>query len=308
MSTEHTDVDLEVEPELGIEPEPELEVEPEQPTSGAALVSTAQPLMDVLPADFPLPALIRFVPDVRLKAAANAATAYLLSLDVTGPDGLQRADLALSAERDTRKAIEAHFADPADIANKLHKRLTGLRGEWCEPGESANKLVGRRVWAEKQRLDALAAEERRKEQEKADADAREKARREADAAAKAKAPEPVIQQLREQAETATAAPVPVSTFAAPKLARSTTVTTWKCRLVGTPADADPNPEMEKLTPAQKARVLKLMAAVTDGRAPINCFAIDWSYMNGRVRKEEATLDIPEIEPFADGGVRAKGRR
>jgi hypothetical protein len=51
-----------------------------------------------------------------------------------------------------------------------------------------------------------------------------------------------------------------------------------------------------------------MAAVTDGRAPINCFAIDWSYMNGRVRKEEATLDIPEIEPFADGGVRAKGRR
>lgn len=154
---------------------------------------------------------------------------------------------------------------------------------------------------------AIAAEERRKAQAEADRLAREARQREAEAAAKAKAPAPVVEELKRQAETATAPHVHVPT-SAPALSGSSTVATWKARITGTPAEAEPNPKMAELSVPQRAQVLTLMAAVIAGQAPITAFELNWPVLNGRAKSDKSALAIPGIEPFEQGGVRAKGRR
>lgn len=311
------DLEIAIEPdeELAIEPEPEIAIEPDEPAAptsqpasvvNVALVPTAA-LMEVLPADFPLPQLIRFVPDQRLKVATDQAAAYALSLDVTGAEGLQRADLALAAVRTSVKAIEGHFEQPVSIANELHKRLTGKRSEWIADGKAAIDTVGRRVWTEQRRLDAIAADERRKAQEDANRKAREEAEREAAAAKKNQAPAQVVEELEKRAETAVAPPV-AAPLAAPAMKNTTTVTTWKARIKGTPAEADPNPKMAEITGAQRLQVLALMQSVIDGRDPITAFELNWSVLNGRAKADKSTLAIAGIEAFQEGGVRAKGTR
>ncbi len=310
-----------IEPEPEPEPEPESEPAPEtEPvTDGGRAVSAGAnpvggptlalvPLMDVLPADFALPALIRFVPDGRLRAAADQAATYALGVDVAGPEGLQRADVAVTALKASLKAIDEHFADPCDTANQLHKRLTGMRAEWVTAGKTATETVGRRIWQEQRRLDAIAAEERRKRQEEEDRQARERARAEAEAAEKAKAPAPVVQELRRQAQTATAPPVAPAASAPAPLKGISSVTTWKARIAGSPADADPNPGMDALTPAQWLRVVELLKGIIDGTAPRTAIALDWSYLSKRAKADKGTLAIAGIEAYEDGGIRSKGTR
>jgi hypothetical protein len=152
------------------EPEPPA-AEPEPPAAepdlpAAALAPVA--LMQVLPVDFPLPALIRFVPDVKLKAAAEQAAAYALSLDVRGEEGLHAADDALRVLLGSQKGITEHFEEPKEIANRLHNSLTSTLADWLAPGKAAIKAVGRKVYVETQRLKAIAHEERRKAQAEAD--------------------------------------------------------------------------------------------------------------------------------------------
>lgn len=299
--------ELDIEPEtpsaeLDIEPEAELEIEPPP-----ASVNTSA-LMQVLPADFPLPTLIRFVPDLALRQAVEEAATYALSLDVTGADGLQRADVAVTATRTAMKVVEEHFEEPTAIANRLHKQLTGVRGEWLERGATAVRAVGNRIYAEKQRLDTIERERRRKEQEEADRQAREQARREAEAAERAKAPAPVVEQLKKQAETATAAPVPRQTYDMPQT-RNTTVTSYGVRFIGTPAEDDePNPDVEALSTLQRTQFLELLKAVLDGKAPIAAVAPNWSYLNKRVKADKDTFTMAGLEMFKEGGIRAKGGR
>jgi hypothetical protein len=222
---------IEIEPDLEIEPEPVI-----PPTTALAPVG----LMEVLPADFKLPELIKFIPNPALRAAADQAAAYALGVKVDGAEGIERADVALTALRSSVKAIGEHLEEPIAIANGLHKRLTGVRSEWCAQGEAAIKTVGGRIFTEQRRLETIAAEERRKAQAEADRVVREAARKEADAAVKADAPTPVVNELIRQAETITAPPVAAPT-PAPVLRGSTTVTTWKARIVGAPACEEPNP-------------------------------------------------------------------
>ena len=114
--------DPEPEPEIELEPDPEPA--PEPPAAVALEEVELEPdpaplpvaLMQILPADFPLPALTRFVPDPRLKAALDQASAYALSVEVHGAEGLQRADLALTALRTSLKGYLAQFDEPRDIA------------------------------------------------------------------------------------------------------------------------------------------------------------------------------------------------
>lgn len=299
VAIEPDDIAIEIEPE----PEPSPEVEPDAPSAALAPL----PIVEVLPADFKLPLLVRFVPNPALRRAVDEAGTYALSLAVTGAEGLQRADVALQAVRGSLKAIETHFEEPCEIANALHKRLTGLRGEWCARGKQAVETVGRRIYDEQRRLEAIAVEERRKAQAEADRQAREAARREADAAAKAQAPAPVVEELKRQAETATAPPVAAQT-AAPVLRGSTTVTTWKARIKGTPACDDPNPSIEQLSPAQRLQVFELLKAILDGKAPLAGVDINWSYWNKRAKADKSTLAVPGIEAFDEGGVRAKSSR
>jgi hypothetical protein len=272
-----------------------------------AVVETAA-LVHVLPADFPLPKLIKFVPDERLRVAIEQATTYALSIEVTGQEGIQRADLALGALRDALKNAAENFAEPKKLAHQLHKHITSKESEWCGPGEQAAKTVGHRVWQETRRLEQIEADKRRKEQEEANRKAREDARKEAEAAAAAQAPEPVVEELKRQAEVATAPPVTRPAPVAP-MRSSTTVTKWKCRIAGTPADAEPNPEMAELTAAQKAAVLEAMAeVVASGGRDLTIFDLNWKVLNQRASADKGTFSIKGFESYEDGGVRGKGGR
>jgi hypothetical protein len=183
-----------------------------------------------------------------------------------------------------------------------------MRREWLESGEAAVKTVGGRIYTEQRRLEAIEAEARRKAQEEADRKAREDAKRESEAAAKQNAPAPIVEELKRQAETATAPPVTTYAGSAPVLRGNTAVGTWKCRLKGTPAEVEPNPKMAELTPAQRAQVRIAMQAVLDGKAPLTTFEINWPALNKRAVSDKSTLDIAGFESFEAGSVRAKGRR
>ncbi len=283
----------------------QLELEPEPD-----VIAVATPIAELLPADFPLPVLIRFVPDLRIKDALDAAVEYALSIEVkdAGLEGLRAADWALMGVNAAIKIAQAHFDEPADIANRLHKSITGKRSEWCSPGEAAKKTIGTRMYTEKSRLDALAAAERRKAQEEADALARAEARRVADEAAKKNAPTAVVEKLQQEAKTAVAPPVPVAPAAAAAMPSTTITTTWKARLAGSEADADPNPDVAIMTPAQLTQVRVLLRAILDDQAPITAISVNWAVLNARAKADKTTLAIPGLEAFADGGVRAKGRR
>lgn len=296
---------IEIEPDA--EPESEIEPEPEPAADlGDALVSTA--LVEILPPDFPLPILAKFVPNPALKVAAEEASRYALSVSVEGQEGLQRADLALTALRTTVKAIESHFEEPIAIANSLHKRLTGIRTEWTEEGQAAVKAVGSRVYAEQKRLNDLAAEERRVAQAEADRQVRENARLEAKAAEKAQAPAPVVEELKRQAETASAPPVAMPAAAPAPMRGSSTVTTWKARLTGTSGADDSNPAIDLLTPAQRETVLRLLTAIVAGKAPLNAIELNWKYLNQRAKSDKSALAITGIEAYEEGSVRAKSTR
>ena len=315
LLTQTNDLDIPIEPdaEVELEIEPELEPEPgpdaAPPSSDASAAIEPARLMEVLPADFRLPALIKFCPNPALRLAADQAATYALSLVVEGPEGLQRADVAVAAVRASLKAIDEHLEEPVAIANELHKRLTGVRSEWKAAGAAAVNTVGTRIYTEQRRLDAIEQEERRRVQEEADRVAREHARREAEAAEKAKAPAPVVQELKRQAETATAPPVGRTSGAAVSpLRNSTPVTTWRARLIGTPGAEEPNPEIDALSAAQRHQVFELLKAILDGRAPLAAIALDWGYLNKRAKADKSTLAIPGIEAFEEGSLRAKSAR
>lgn len=281
------------------------------PQALGASVALALPVMEVLPADFPLPLLTRFVPDRRLKEAAEQAAQYALSIEVTGPEGLAKADLAMDAVRKANKAITEHFEEPTSIAFDLHRSLTGARGSWCAPGAQALTTVGKRYADETMRLQRIENERRRKEQEEADRKAREDAKRAAEEAAAAHAPAEVVQELEKEAETAKAPPVQAAAPAVPFTggrSRNTVVKTWKARIAGTPADAEPNPAIEELTPAQWPKVAELLKGIAEGTQPRAAVQIDWGYLNRRASADKGTLQIAGIEAFEDYGTRGKGSR
>lgn len=292
---------LDDEPEIALDEPAAVEVKSPEPA-----VQSLAPLVEILPADFPLPALLRFVPDVRLKQAADQAMRYALSVEVSGPEGLRRADVALTALRTSLAAITESFEEPASLANDVHKRITGKRAEWLVEGTAAVRTVGKRIADEQLRLERIAAEERRKRQEEEDRKAREEARRRAAEAEKQQAPAPVVQEMRRQAERATAPPVAAAS--PPKLTGSSVVKTWKARVVGTPADADPNPSVAEMTPAQLAEVMVLLQNIVAGKAAITSIELNWQVLNARAKSEKGAMQIAGIEAFEDVGTRAKGSR
>jgi hypothetical protein len=301
-----------------------LEIAPDEPATSALanpavaighlwsastpVVSNAPALMQILPSDFPLPALIRFVPDPAIKAALDRAVSHALSLEVKGggQDALAKADLAVTALSDALKAVDAHFEEPASIANQLHKQITGVRAVWGAEGKAAKEIVGRSIWNELKRLTDIENERRRQEQEEANRVARLQAEADAAAAEKNNAPKQVVEQLKARVETAVAPPVPVAPPA--KMAGTSVVTTWKARIKGTPAEAEANPKMAELTEGQLLQVKELMRAIVAGTAPATCFEINWSVMNGRAKSDKGTMRITGFEAFESGGVRSKGRR
>lgn len=265
-------------------------------------------LMEILPANFPLPWLLKFVPDPALKTALDEATSTAMALDIVAADGLLKADVALATMRDRVKAVKEHFEAPAARAHELHASITSRRAEWLATAEAAIQIVGRRIAAERARLQALADDQRRQAQEKANAEERERLRFEAIAAEQHNIPRRVVEQMKLAAETAQAPPVPAAATAPPVLTRNTVITTWKARIKGTSAEAEPNPEMADLDPVQVEQIRNLMRAVAEGKESIACFELDWGYLNRRAKSEERAFAITGMEAFPDSTTRGKGGR
>lgn len=271
-------------------------------------------IAEILPADFPLPVLIRFVPRIEHKRALDKAVVYALGIDVVGREKLELADSALGAMRHCMNVIKRDFEEPAQIADQLHKGVTGVRADWLREAEAATKTVGTRVAKEKQKIDDAAAAERRRQQALADQQAREEAQARVEAAKKDEAPPEVVESLQSQANVARAEPVrpPAGTAGASlTLAHSNVVTTWKARFAGTGqmGDDDPHPEMKDWTDLHRAGMLALCKAVLDGHAPIMALGEpNWQYLDARAVADQKTLSIPGIEAFASSGARAKGQR
>lgn len=301
------------EPEDDLEPAPDPEPREEPPAAvvtnpsepnGGAL----RPLMDLLPADFPLPVLARFVPDARIRHAADVDAAKLLAIEVTDETSLRVVEACITEQRAHKQTIEALFEEPVAIAYALHKHLTGLRAEWLTQTTLAIGVANTRVLTLQRKLAHEAAEARRRAQEEADRQARADRRREAEAAQQAQAPAAVVEQLQFEAETAVAPPVPQ--VRAPVLRSSSVVANWKSRLASTDRAAeDLQPPMAKLTPAQLEDVYVTMRAVLEQRAPITAFEINYSVTDQRAGSDKKTFAIPGFVAEDLGSIRAKpGRR
>lgn len=271
-------------------------------------------LARILPDGFDLVSLLAFLPDIRLKNAVTAAATALTGADVTGRDGLAKADVlredVRSKVQHVVKLFDGTEAEPGPtmLANQLHKRLTGLRADFVKDGLDAIAAADKRIVAETRRLDAEDARVAAEAQAKADADAKAAALKAAEQAKAQHAPAPIVAALEQRAQTATAPPVRSTGFGGGGLKKSSVVDKWKARPVGTSDDADPNPVMADMSTAQLAQVIVLMKAVIDGKAPMTCFEVNWTKLNARADAEKSTLAIPGIEAVNLGSVRAKGKR
>lgn len=288
-----------------------LDMEPDEEPQPPALVGDVLPaapddlaLQQVMPENFPLLTLLRFLPDVRLKKAVEAAAAAVLAIDVTADGGLAQLDAALPVLREAIADSDRSFDDPVGLANQLHKRLTGLRGDFRKPGADALETGNERLKAEKRRRDAIDAEAKRVAQVAADKQAREALAQAAKDAAARNAPKDVVAALKKEAKTAVAPPVHVPSSAAP-LKNTSVVEQWKVRLKGTPEGADPNPAMDELSLAQQQQVRLIFKAISEGWIPLMAASIDWAYLNKRAGSDKTTFDMPELEAFDEGGTRSK---
>lgn len=264
------------------------------------------PIERVLDAGFPLAALLTFVPDVALKRELERACAAAQAVDVKAEGGLERLDAALAEVRQAMKPITVGFEIPADLANRLHKRITGLRGDFLSVGEQTLRVRGKDLIDERRRRQAIADEARRKAQEEADRKARADAKRLAQEAQQSGAPKAVVTALKTQAKTAVAAPV-ASPVAEPKLSNSTTVANWKARVRGTLPGQEPNPKTSEMNEAQLDQVRALLRDIVDGKEPVTMVEVNWPAVNARAKAEKGTMRIAGLEAFDAGSLRSKGR-
>jgi hypothetical protein len=267
----------------------------------------ALPVMELLPPSFALPLLTQFVPNPQLREEVHRAAKAAAGIDVRGQAGLVQADTALEEVRVAVKAVKAAFEEPAHIAYELHKALTDKRANWIEAGESAIASLSRRIYAEQQRLKALEQEARRKAQAEADAQARLDAQRRVEEAAQQEAAPEVIEQLQEEANTASAPPVHIEPIAGP-LQSTTIVESWTSTVKGTPRDDEvQQPRVEDATEAQRDQLKVLMQAVLLG-APIVCVTWNWKGIDKLVQAGKSSFKVPGIDSYNKGGVKAKPRR
>jgi hypothetical protein len=278
-----------------------------------ALASLPPPagIAQILPADFQLPRLIRFVPDLAVKARLDAAVDHLEKVSVSGLAGLEAADQSMAAVRDCLKATDEVFREAAADADQVHKSITGERARWKSRGLELLEKRGTQVARERKRIDEEEATANRKEQEDANRLERERLAAEAEKQASLGAPAAVVEVMKAQAATAQAAPVsrPVRSSAAAAMSHSTAVEEWKARLQGTLAEADDQqPELKDLTPAQVTSLRAfLLHAATTGQ-DLGLIAIDWPAAKNRAKADGKTMNVPGFESYKDYSTRAKPKR
>jgi len=268
----------------------DLELELDPPETPARAV-------EILPADFPLPRLIKFVPDARKRERLEQAAAAALAVDITAETGIAAADFALGIVRGHLEAVRQDFEEPRKLAHDLHVRITRALAESTAAADAAIKTIGARIFAETRRRETL------RRQAQAEADRVERERLERAAAAAEKNSPALAESLRRQAETATAAPVAAET---PALSSSVPVGTWRGRPVGTAPEADPNPAIAELTAGQLESVYALLAHIVRERRDITAIELNYKTINARARAEKSVFSLPGFEAIEIGGARAKG--
>jgi sulfite reductase alpha subunit-like flavoprotein len=291
------------EPQLDLEPDPD-DVPMEEP---AVLGAAPYALMEVLPADVPLPMLAQFVPNTILRTTALVMAERANELQVHGAEGLEKADHVRSDVKDTIVAIEAHFAEPVAIAHKLHSRLTGLRAEWLAECRFALDGLNRKMYAEQHRLAELDAAARRAAQEEADRQAREDAKRRAEEAKAAQAPAAVVESLFEEAESTKSAPVYIPPTI-PALKSTTMVEDWVVTVKGTARD-DPEqqPASHEASVLQLEQMQETMKAILAGKAPVATLTWNWKLIAKQAKAGQSTYKVAGLEVYNRGGVRSKPR-
>lgn len=294
-----------------------LQMAPEEPIAAAVIHAQLEPepmpLMQILPADFKLPALLKFIPNPEVKVALQKAHEYALSIEIEGKgrDGIALADSALSELAARIKRAEQEFEEPAAIAYDLHRQVTSTRANWVNGARDDYKRIGQKIWREDQRLKDEDAKERRRLQDEANAKARKEAEERLAAAKKNAAPAPVVEKLEQQAKTVTAPPVVAPSAAAgPLMTDNSVITVWKAKLASTPDDVDDaHIDITKLSPAEIADLKTLLKAIIDGRTDLLCaFSIEWGALDKLAAAQEATFNVPGFVAYKTGGTRKKPAR
>lgn len=304
----------------------DVDMYPEPPASPEELAAIASqvldeqhaiaalPIIQALPTDFPsLAALLTFVPDVALKRRLDAIAAEAETLAVTGHEGLAAADALREQLREgIATALAAfdgsnEFPGPTKLSHALWKRMTGLRGDFTDRGTTAMESLNRRIVAETKRLEALAAEQRRRDQAQADVAVKQTVAKAAEEAKRANAPKPIVDALEQQVATATAPPVAGSVLG-PRMASTSVVPKWRGRLQETPADAEPHPKTDELTVPQQVQARRVLKAILDGEAPLTFVDFNWGKIDKRAESDKTTFAIPGLEAYDEGSARSKGRR
>lgn len=291
-----------------------LEIAPEEEPVKAVmevqLEPAAMPLMQILPADFKLPDLIKFVPNAEVKEALDKAHTYALSIEIEGkgPEALALIDTAMNELKTRIERAVAEFDDPAAIAFSLHRSITSKRAEWVTQAQADYKRLGTAVWKETERLKAEAEKERQRLQAIEDQKVRVAAAAQLATAQAAKAPPAVVERMEAAVQTAVAPPVAFHRPVA--MAANTVVTTWKARLASTPENAEVlNPDITKLSESEMEDLKTFLKAIVDGRTDLLAhLSIEWGALNKQAVASEATFKIPGFVAFKTGGTRAKGTR
>lgn len=299
---------------LDVEPDDDVDSYALQKSNGEIVVgeevSSVPAIASVMPENFPLLTLLRFIPDVKLKKRADAASARVTEAlaHATEYGALTRIEEARLEAKEAIDEIDVAFDDVVKLANQLHKRLTGLRSDFQGAAVGAVALADRALIAEKRRLDAIAETARREAQEAANKQMREAAEKAAAEAAKRKAPASVVAEMKASAKTIVAPPVPTPASASSALVSSSLSDKYKARLLGTTDDQDPNPDVVDMTPAQRESFVTLLAAVRGDLSKLHYLAVNWKVLNAIVKVDKKTFEFPGIEPFNEGSLRSKGRR
>lgn len=293
---------------LRLDDEPQAEVLP-------PAVPAPMALAEVLPPQFPLQALLQFLPDVKLKQRIASLAAEASALKVVGRDGLRKADQLRETIRTEVAAVIELFdgtknnPGPCALAYTMHKRLTGLRGDFTKQGEDAITLLDRGIKTETARLDREAEQARIVAQKAADDQAKAAAAALAKTLKKTGADPATVEQAKQDAKTATAPPVHVESAASGALQNSTTARKWKARLKGTPADAESNRvDTCDMSADQLMAFRRLCAAVAQGVVKATLLQVDWAEADRMANADRRTFDVEGMEAFEDVDVRAKGRR
>lgn len=267
------------------------------------------PIAEVLPKDFELPALLRFVPNQTLKVALDEATRAAALVDPKGPEGLKAADEALATLRARQKAIMDSFEEPCRLANDLHKRLTSKRAEWTKESAAEVHALGLRIAREVTRIREEEEARKRAEQARADAMERERIAAEAAEAERLGLPAVVVEEKKRQAETATAPPIDFTPRAMETALTHTSVTkSFKARLVGTDPLAEQQPEVGYFTMKQLQSFYLLLQAILDKKAPATFVEMNWSVIDNRAKADKQIFSIPGLELYEHKGTRGKGRK